>query len=53
MKSAVAAANNAYESLHKAAKQASEIAESNFNAVTSTAVKATQNATRTAKRATA
>ena len=53
VKSAVAAANNAYESLHKAAKQASEIAESNFNAVTSTAVKATQNATRGAKRAAA
>jgi phasin family protein len=50
VKSAVAAANNAYESLHKAAKQASEIAESNFNAVTSTAVKATQGSTR-AKRA--
>ena len=50
VKSAVAAANNAYESLHKAAKQASEIAESNFNAVTSTAVKATQSSRR-AKRA--
>lgn len=53
VKSAVAAANNAYESLHKAAKQATDIAESNFNAVTNTAVKATQNATRGAKRATA
>ncbi|OWQ93456.1 Phasin (PHA-granule associated protein) [Roseateles aquatilis] len=51
VKSAVAAANNAYESMHKAAKQASEIAESNFNAVTSTAVKATQTASRAAKRA--
>lgn len=51
VKSAVAAANNAYESLHKAAKQASEIAESNFNAVTTTAVKATQTASRAAKRA--
>jgi phasin family protein len=42
VKSAVAAANNAYESVHKAAKQAAEVAEANFQAVTSTAVKATQ-----------
>ncbi len=40
MKSAVAAANNAYESVHKAAKQASEVAEANFTALTNTAVKA-------------
>jgi len=52
VKSAVAAANNAYESAHKAAKQAAEVAEANFQAVTSTAVKATQGAGR-AKRATA
>lgn len=44
VKSAVAAANNAYESVHKAAKQAAEVAEANFQAVTSTAVKATQAA---------
>ncbi|MFT3821710.1 MAG: TIGR01841 family phasin [Rubrivivax sp.] len=44
VKSAVAAANNAYESVHKAAKQAAEVAESNFQAMTSTAVKATQAA---------
>ncbi len=44
VKSAVAAANNAYESVHKAAKQAAEVAEANFQAVTSTAVKATQTA---------
>ena len=50
VKSAVAAANNAYESVHKAAKQAAEVAESNFQAMTSTAVKATQQATK-AKRA--
>ncbi len=50
VKSAVAAANNAYESVHKAAKQAAEVAESNFQAMTSTAVKATQ-ATTKAKRA--
>ncbi len=42
VKSAVAAANNAYESVHKAAKQASEVAEANFQAMTATAVKATQ-----------
>lgn len=42
VKSAVAAANNAYESVHKAAKQASEVAEANFQAMTATAVKAAQ-----------
>jgi phasin family protein len=52
VKSAVAAANNAYESVHKAAKQAAEVAEANFQAVTSTAVKATQGSSK-AKRATA
>jgi len=46
MKSAVAAANNAYESVHKAAKQAADVAESNFQAMTSSAVKASQAATR-------
>lgn len=51
VKSAVAAANNAYESVHKAAKQAAEVAEANFQTITSTAVKATQAATKTAKRA--
>lgn len=40
VKSAVAAANNAFESVQKAAKQAAEVAEANFQAVTSTAVKA-------------
>ena len=44
MKSAVAAANNAYESVQKAAKQAADVAEANFQAVTNTAVKATQTA---------
>jgi len=53
VKSAVAAANNAYESAHKAARQAADIAEANFQAVTSTAVKATQGATGRAKRAAA
>ena len=52
VKSAISAANNAYESAHKAAKQAAEVAEANFQAVTSTAVKATQAAPK-ARRATA
>jgi phasin family protein len=43
VKSAVAAANNAFESVQKAAKQAADVAEANFNAVTNTAVKATQS----------
>ena len=51
VKSAVAAANNAYDSVHKAAKQATEVAEANFTAMTNTAVKATQAASKTAKRA--
>ena len=34
MKGAVAAANNAFESVQKAVKQASDLAESNFNAMT-------------------
>lgn len=54
MKSAIAAASNAYDSVNKATKQAVEVAESNFQAVTSTAVKATQAAAaKTARRATA
>ena len=40
VKSAVAAANNAYESAQKAAKQAGEVAEANFTAITNTAAKA-------------
>ncbi|MFN3303803.1 MAG: phasin family protein [Roseateles sp.] len=51
VKSAVAAANNAFESVQKATKQAVEVAESNFQAVTSQAVKATQTASRASKRA--
>jgi phasin family protein len=42
VKSAMAAANNAYESVQKAAKQAADIADANIQAVTATAVKATQ-----------
>lgn len=53
VKSAVAAANNAFESVQKATKQAVEVAEANFQAATSQAVKATQTATRTSKRAAA
>ena len=42
MKSSVAAANNALESVQKAVKQATEVAESNFNTVTATAVNASK-----------
>lgn len=44
MKSAVAAANNAFESMQKAVKQATDMAEANFNTVTATAVNATKTA---------
>jgi phasin family protein len=50
VKSAVAAANNAFESVQKATKQAVEVAEANFQAATSQAVKATQTATSAAAR---
>jgi phasin family protein len=50
-KSAVAAGNNALESVQKAVKQATDVAEANFNAVASTAVNATKTATPKAKRA--
>jgi phasin family protein len=46
MKSAVAAANNALESVQKAVKQASEVAENNFNTVTATAVNASKTVVR-------
>jgi hypothetical protein len=46
MKSAVAAANNAFESVQKAVKQASEMAEANITAVTSTAVNASKTASK-------
>ena len=42
LKSAVAAANNAFESVQKAVKQAGDIAEANFNTVTATAVNASK-----------
>jgi phasin family protein len=49
-KSAVAAGNNALESVQKAVKQAADVAEANFNAVANTAVNATKT-TAKAKRA--
>ncbi len=51
LKSAMAAANNAFDTLQKAAKQATDVAEANFQAVTNTAVKATQAATKTRRTA--
>ncbi|WP_298924607.1 phasin family protein [uncultured Ramlibacter sp.] len=45
-KSAVAAGNNALESVQKAVKQASDVAEANFNAVASTAVNAAKTTTK-------
>ena len=44
MKSSVSAANNALESVQKAVKQATEMAEANFNAVAATATNATKQA---------
>ena len=49
-KSAVAAGNNALESVQKAVKQATDVAEANFNAVANTAVNATKTTSK-AKRA--
>ncbi|OGB06113.1 MAG: Phasin (PHA-granule associated protein) [Burkholderiales bacterium RIFCSPHIGHO2_12_FULL_69_20] len=51
VKSAISAANNAFESVQKAAKQATDMAEANFTAVTNTAMKAGQAAVKSAKRA--
>lgn len=45
MKSAVAAANNAFESVQKAVKQASDVAESNFNTLAANAVNAAKSTT--------
>jgi len=53
MKSAIAAASNAMETVQKATKQASEVAEANFQALTSSAVKATQASAPKARRAAA
>ena len=46
VKSAVAAANNAFEGVQKASKQAATVAESSFQALAATAEKATQTATK-------
>ena len=46
MKSTVAAANNAFESMQKAVKQATDMAEANFNAVTASAVTAAKTASK-------
>jgi phasin family protein len=56
IKSAMNAANNAYDSVQKVTKQAAEAVEANINAVTSTALKAAQSGTtqaRASKRAAA
>ena len=53
LKSAMSAANNAYDSLHKAGKQAAEVVEANISTVTSTAMKAAQNGASRSKRAAA
>jgi phasin family protein len=45
MKSAVSAANTALESVQKAVKQATDVAEANFQAVAATATNATKQAT--------
>lgn len=50
MKSAVAAANNAFESVQKAVKQASDVAETNFQAMSTTAVNAAKSTAQTASR---
>ena len=50
MKSAVSAASNAMESVQKAVKQATEMAETNFNTVAATAVNAAKTTTAGAKK---
>ena len=52
LKSTLASANNAYDSINKAAKQAVEVAESNLAAAASATVKATEQATKAATSAT-
>jgi phasin family protein len=43
VKSAVAAANNAFESVQKAGKQAAEVADANFQALSTSATRATKS----------
>jgi len=50
VKSAVAAATNAFESVQKAAKQATDVAQANFEAATEATTKATKAATKTARK---
>ncbi len=50
LKSAVSAANNAFDSVQKAVKQASDVAEANLNAVTTTATNAAKSASAAAKK---
>ncbi|MEN9418716.1 MAG: hypothetical protein RI988_2336 [Pseudomonadota bacterium] len=49
VKSAVAAANNAFETVQKAARQATEVAEANIQALTNTALKAAAQPAQAAK----
>jgi hypothetical protein len=51
VKTAVAAANNAFEGVQKATRQAVNVAESSFQAMAASAEKATQNATTKSRRA--
>ena len=46
VRSAVAAANNAYEGVQKAVKQATDVAEANFQSISDSATKATQAVTK-------
>ena len=46
MKSAMTAANTAFESVQKAVKQAGDMAETNFNTVSDSALSATKNASK-------
>lgn len=52
MKSAVAAANSAFESAQKSIKQASDLAQANFDAVSSSAVNTANSAASAASKAT-
>ncbi len=52
MKNAVSAASSAFESVQKAVKQASDVAEANFNAMTNTAINASKSAAAAAKKTT-
>jgi phasin family protein len=49
-KNAIAAGNNALESVQKAVKQATDVAEANFNTMSNSAVSATKTATAARKR---